>query len=237
MFSKLFKLRCPDCGKVISEHDDFCPGCGTNLNAPLSAHEIKATAQVYFENAQKAFENGKNLRKALDEINLALQFQPDSAEAYNLRGLILDELGNSDSALEAYRKAVQLNPNFEEAKANLEDAENDYQTEKLEPGIFYSELQTSENDPDMSNPMDIEFFVAAPDEITAKQVEIAVTDEGYRTRIVSDVESGNWYCCCIKKVICNYRSLMEAQRELEELIHPIGVKVEGWGTFDNNDTK
>ena len=34
--SFIFGLRCPDCGKSISDDDSICPHCGTNLDAPIT---------------------------------------------------------------------------------------------------------------------------------------------------------------------------------------------------------
>lgn len=48
---------------------------------------------------------------------------PESARAYNLRGLILNAMGKANQAVQSYREAIRLDPDFEEAKANLADAE------------------------------------------------------------------------------------------------------------------
>jgi tetratricopeptide (TPR) repeat protein len=41
------------------------------------------------------------------------------ADAYNLRGIVLEELGRNEEALEAYKRALFIEPDFREAADNL----------------------------------------------------------------------------------------------------------------------
>jgi hypothetical protein len=68
MFSNIFKLKCPDCGKNFSDSDNICPNCGIDLDAPLSEHEIKQKTQSDFDEAQKAFQNGRKMSKKRWEV-------------------------------------------------------------------------------------------------------------------------------------------------------------------------
>jgi tetratricopeptide (TPR) repeat protein len=126
MSNMLFRLHCPHCGNRISESDIYCPHCGTNLDMPLEKKELEALARLYLEKAQKMLDNGRNLKKALADCEQALEYAPESAEAHNLRGLILDVLGRTVDAIQAYQKAIRRRPDFKDAKANLEDALFEY---------------------------------------------------------------------------------------------------------------
>lgn len=119
-------LNCPSCGKNISDNDPTCPHCGLDLDAPLTTAELQAQAQPYLDKAKKSLENGFNLGGALSNCDTALEFVPESAEAHNLRGLILDSLHQGNDAILAYREAIRLDPNFTEARKNLDDAEKEY---------------------------------------------------------------------------------------------------------------
>jgi len=87
--------------------------------------ERRTIAKQYSDKAQKTYDKGRNVKSALGDIDLAIQFEPESAEFHNLRGLILDAIGKTDDAINSYHEAIRLNPNLEDAKANLIDAESD----------------------------------------------------------------------------------------------------------------
>lgn len=78
----------------------------------------KRPDQELLEKIEKNIEKLK-LKNALQECNRALTRFPDSAELYNLRGLIHDLWDDSDKALKNYRKALQLDPEHKDAKENL----------------------------------------------------------------------------------------------------------------------
>jgi len=48
-----------------------------------------------------------------------MKIDPSLAEAYNLRGIVLEKLGRKAEALESYKQAIDLDPNFPQAKDNL----------------------------------------------------------------------------------------------------------------------
>jgi tetratricopeptide (TPR) repeat protein len=65
----------------------------------------------------------KELDRALSECELAIQLNPTSADAYNSRGIIYDEMGQLENAISSYQKAIQLDPEFRDAWANLSGVE------------------------------------------------------------------------------------------------------------------
>lgn len=75
------------------------------------------TAQHHLEQAY-SYENQEKIYEALRECDRAIQLNPDLADAHNLRGIILEQLGDSEEAIAAYQKAIQLQPTFEEAIQN-----------------------------------------------------------------------------------------------------------------------
>lgn len=119
-------LNCPSCGKPINETDQLCPHCGLDLDAPLELSELQALAQPYLDKAVEMLESGINLKGALAQSDAALEYLPQSAEAHNLRGLILDGLGWEADAILEYREALRLDPNFVDARENLDDAESEH---------------------------------------------------------------------------------------------------------------
>jgi Tetratricopeptide repeat/zinc-ribbon domain len=123
MTHRLLKLHCPDCGKTIGEDDHLCPHCGTDLDAPPDPAQFEALAAPYLKKAQRALAHGLGLKRALEHCDQAIVYNPASAEAHNLRGLILDGLGKIDQAILAYREALRLDPDFAGAQANLASAE------------------------------------------------------------------------------------------------------------------
>jgi Flp pilus assembly protein TadD len=51
-----------------------------------------------------------------------LSVQPDNTDALVMKGIILGAMGQYDSALVCYRRAVEVNPQMMEAHANIGDA-------------------------------------------------------------------------------------------------------------------
>lgn len=60
--------------------------------------------------------------KAIQECKLAMSAMPNIAVAYNYLGLVLQTLGQLELAIDAYLKAIQLNPRFYPARENLANA-------------------------------------------------------------------------------------------------------------------
>lgn len=117
------KLKCPECGASFEESARYCPGCGIDLEAPLK--KDKTLARECFADAQRKYDANVRLSEALSDCELAIEYDPEFAEAHNLHGLILDAMGQTSEAIAAYREALRLNPNLGEARANLRDAEAD----------------------------------------------------------------------------------------------------------------
>jgi tetratricopeptide (TPR) repeat protein len=79
-------------------------------------------ALEYFKQALHYYET-EDLQNALAVCETALELDANFADAHNLRGVLLEELGQPLKALGAYRSAIDLNNDFSEAKENLSELE------------------------------------------------------------------------------------------------------------------
>jgi type IV pilus assembly protein PilF len=71
--------------------------------------DVERRARVRMELASGYYARGQ-LETALDEVKLALAAKPDLPDAYSLRGLIYQSLGDDRLAEENFRRALQLAP-------------------------------------------------------------------------------------------------------------------------------
>jgi hypothetical protein len=88
---------------------------------------------------------------------------------------------------------------------------------------------------DMTKPMEIDFFVAVPDQEAGQRVAELATGHGYRTKVVFDEEDDAWDCYCTKLMVPTYEAVCGAQSELDELSRPVNGYTDGWGTEGNLD--
>jgi tetratricopeptide (TPR) repeat protein len=71
-------------------------------------------------NLAVAYFQMRDPHKALGQAQLALQVLPDDPKVYNLLGILSDILGRPDEAVNYLRKALEINPNYANAKSNLD---------------------------------------------------------------------------------------------------------------------
>jgi hypothetical protein len=81
---------------------------------------VPVEAQAALDRAQGHWDAG-NLAAALRECDQALQAAPRWAEAHNLRGIVLDQMGRTDKAVGAYHEALRLDPTLADAAENLKE--------------------------------------------------------------------------------------------------------------------
>jgi Flp pilus assembly protein TadD len=72
----------------------------------------------YYNDAHQAFRQG-NFPKAKDQLIKLLKIRTDIPEAHNLLGVVYDRLGNAAMASRHFQTALNLNPDFLEARSNL----------------------------------------------------------------------------------------------------------------------
>jgi len=97
------------------------------LEGVLSAGEktVPDDLTPYFEAASALLESGVELKRGEVYVRKYLAQEPegeepDAAHAHRVLGLILEKLGRSAEALSELETAVQMNPRFKEAKADLQ---------------------------------------------------------------------------------------------------------------------
>lgn len=78
----------------------------------MSRESLLDQAYFYYEETQE-------FEKALQVCDNVIEIEPEFADAYNLRGVVLEELGRDLEARQDYQQAIWLDPKFAEAKANL----------------------------------------------------------------------------------------------------------------------
>lgn len=89
------------------------------MNSEPENSNSLAWAQQHLNQAKVYYEQTEEFDKALQECEAALELDPYLADAHNLRGILLEELGRKLEALKAYQQALQVEPDFSEAKNNL----------------------------------------------------------------------------------------------------------------------
>lgn len=81
----------------------------------------KTEAAEFFERGNYHFKKNE-VKRALELFTEAIDKVPDFADAFNNRGLCYERLGNIEKAANDYRKAVELDDSFYQAKLNLTSA-------------------------------------------------------------------------------------------------------------------
>jgi type IV pilus assembly protein PilF len=81
----------------------------TNIKQESAASERKEAARVHTELGQKYMQQGK-LEIALDNLNKALSYDPNYADANTVIAVLYERIGDAKQAETYYRKAAQLKP-------------------------------------------------------------------------------------------------------------------------------
>jgi len=79
-------------------------------------------------NVERHIDNNE-LDKALSECELGIQLSPNSAIAHNYRGEIYEQMGQPENAITNYQRAIQLDPELEDAWDNMLDVESELKEE------------------------------------------------------------------------------------------------------------
>jgi tetratricopeptide (TPR) repeat protein len=106
---------------------------------------VQKQAAQFLSNVDRYLEAGE-FDKALGECELAVKMAPDLAMAYYYRGQVYDEMGQLEPAVEAYLKAIQLNPRFYAARDNLGNARVRLEEEQYHRVAMESQIETQEED-------------------------------------------------------------------------------------------
>jgi type IV pilus assembly protein PilF len=84
-------------------------GGGNNIKKESAASEKAEAARVHTELGQKYMQQG-NLKIALEDLNKALTYDPDYADAHTVLALLYERIGDAKQAEEHYRRAALIRP-------------------------------------------------------------------------------------------------------------------------------
>lgn len=102
-----------DLGSILLKQQEFDKARAV-LKKALS---IKKSADIYFALGNLEY-NKKNYKKSRDYFEKMIDLAPDDPRGYNNEALTQFALGNTGKALQLYKKAIKINPDYSEAQAN-----------------------------------------------------------------------------------------------------------------------
>lgn len=79
----------------------------------------RPTNPRYRYNLALSLSSSKQEQKALEQLAVALKYDPDNADLHYLRGVVLVRLGKVDEARASFERALALDPDHEDAQHNL----------------------------------------------------------------------------------------------------------------------
>jgi tetratricopeptide (TPR) repeat protein len=85
----------------------------------LGYHDLKFFYLAKLMRDEKSLRSKKQFQKALGYCDKAIKIYPYFVPAWNNKGNVLVNLGKKKDAIQCYKKALKLNPNYIPAKRNL----------------------------------------------------------------------------------------------------------------------
>lgn len=86
---------------------------------------------------------------------------------------------------------------------------------------------------DLSQPMEIDFFVAVPDEASGQTVATAAQALGFATNVEQDSDSAEWTCYCTITIVPSFEAVRAAELQLDEIAKKVGGYADGFGSYGN----
>lgn len=83
-------------------------------------------AENHLKKATAYYSGGGRLEEVLKECDSAIHLDNSLADAHNLRGVALAGLGRAAEALGSFKKALEIEPGFLEARENLENLKAEF---------------------------------------------------------------------------------------------------------------
>jgi tetratricopeptide (TPR) repeat protein len=124
---------CKNCGVVLTKTcfvcktnffvgDTFCPNGHNyeNESQPLE-RELRKKANTILAKANEVYKRGADLKTVMSLCESALSIIPDLAEAYDLQGMVYEDLRRWDDAVTAYRNALRYDPSIKNAEEALQE--------------------------------------------------------------------------------------------------------------------
>jgi HEAT repeat protein len=142
--AEYYGVSLDDIAENDQEKDFFVDLHPTDLAEPFAVPPM-LTAADCLEDADRCVANEED-DLAFLYVQYALALESNNADAWNQLGIVQECRGNPADAMRAYKNAVELDATFKEARANLEELENDYgqMTENYE--LLIIDLTSREDD-------------------------------------------------------------------------------------------
>lgn len=86
---------------------------------------------------------------------------------------------------------------------------------------------------DLSCPLEMDFFVAVPDETTGHAMAARAGELGFATSVEQDKKTGDWRCFCTKVLVPDYDSVVATESLLDSVARETGGYSDGFGTLGN----
>jgi hypothetical protein len=86
---------------------------------------------------------------------------------------------------------------------------------------------------DLGRPLQMDFFVAVPNEESGQVVASRASALGFTTSVERDSETGAWTCYCTKIIIPRYEIVAGIESQLDALAYDVDGYSDGFGTFGN----
>lgn len=96
--------------------------------------------------------------------------------------------------------------------------------------------QFVEDGSNLSEPMEIDFFVAVPSEQKGNAIALEAQGLGFKTSIELDDVTDEWTCYCTKTLIPEYSEMLKIENQLSSIAELHGGYLDGFGSYGNADT-
>lgn len=90
-----------------------------------------------------------------------------------------------------------------------------------------------EDGSDLHRPMQMDFFVAVPNEAVGHAVASRVAPFGFLTSVERDQDTGKWTCYCTKTIVPQYSTVVNIEKQLDRIAGELGGYADGFGSFGN----
>ena len=84
----------------------------------LEQIQVKNPTKVQLDNVMDLYSSG-HIKESLSAVNLMIQDHPNEPILFNISGACFSSIGPIDSAIQAFKKAISLKPEYSEAHYNL----------------------------------------------------------------------------------------------------------------------
>jgi len=84
----------------------------------LEQIQVKNPAKAELDNVMDLYSSG-HIKESLSAVNLMIQDHPNEPILFNISGACFSSIGPIDSAIQAFKKAISLKPEYSEAHYNL----------------------------------------------------------------------------------------------------------------------